>query len=167
MAELIEDLLSLSRVSTSELRRQPVDLARMAQGIVDELRAANASRQVEVRITGDLATEGDPGLLRVLIQNLLDNAWKFTRNEQQASIEIGRQMRDGEVVFHVRDNGVGFDMAYAGKLFGVFQRLHAQKDFEGSGVGLATAQRIVRRHGGRIWGEAEVGKGAGFYFTLG
>jgi PAS domain S-box-containing protein len=167
MGELIEDLLALSRVSTAELRRQRVDVSRLAQVIVEDLQAGDDSRQVEVRVAGALAAQGDPGLLRVLMQNLLDNAWKFTRGRASACIEIGGQVRDGEQVFFVRDNGVGFDMAYSGKLFGVFQRLHAQKDFEGSGVGLATAQRIVRRHGGRIWAEAEPDKGAVFYFTLG
>ena len=167
MGTLIDDLLGLSRVSSSEFSRKTVDLSRISSSIAEELRSADVRRNVEVSVAEGLSADGDPGLLRVLMQNLLDNAWKFTRRQARARVEVGQRQQGGERVFYVRDNGVGFDMTYAAKLFGVFQRLHAVRDFEGSGVGLATAQRIVRRHGGRIWAEAEIGKGAVFYFTLG
>ena len=166
MSELIDDLLALSRVTRSEMRRQPVDLARIAVEIWDELQRLDPGRQVDFSVQAEMIVQGDPGLLRVMLQKLLDNAWKFTRREPAARVSFGRMSTSGEAVFFVRDNGVGFDMSYASKLFGVFQRLHAQKDFEGSGVGLATAQRIVRRHGGRIWAEARPDGGATFFFTL-
>jgi PAS domain S-box-containing protein len=167
MNQLIDDLLALSRVTRLELRRQNVDLSLMARDVADEVRLANISRQVDVRIEGGMTVEGDPGLLRVLMHNLLDNAWKFTRRQAQARVDVGQQIDGAERIFFVRDNGAGFDMTYAAKLFGVFQRLHLQREFEGSGVGLATAQRIVRRHGGRIWAESVIGEGAVFRFTLG
>ncbi|MEX0960439.1 MAG: PAS domain S-box protein [Burkholderiales bacterium] len=167
MGNLIDDLLALSRVARQEMQRQSVDLSALATGILAELADAHPDRNVETAIQSGLSVEGDPGLLRILLQNLLDNAWKFTQKQKQATIRFDVSEAGGEWIYCVRDNGAGFDMTYSGKLFGVFQRLHPEREFAGSGVGLATAQRIVRRHGGRIWAESEVGKGASFYFTLG
>jgi PAS domain S-box-containing protein len=181
MGQLIDDLLTLSRVTRHELSRQQVDLSVLAREITAELQVRDPQRQVEFVIAERLATKADPHLLRIALQNLLDNAWKFTGKREQARIEIGslphpippphpsaslREGKEGSVYF-VRDNGVGFDMAYAGKLFAPFQRLHAMHEFPGTGIGLATVQRIVARHGGRVWTEAKVNQGATFYFTLG
>jgi PAS domain S-box-containing protein len=166
MAELIDDLLTLSRVSRVEMRRQSVDLSERAHAILARLGNVDAHRQVKVVIAEALSAFGDPGLLGILLENLLGNAWKFTNKREQALIEVGALDQKGEKVFFVRDNGAGFDMAYVGRLFGVFQRLHHERDFEGTGIGLATVQRIVKRHGGRIWAEGEVNRGAAFYFTL-
>ncbi len=167
MAELIDALLSLSRLSRFELRRGQVDLGAVAGDVIGALREADPSRAVEFMIGAGLNAEADPRLTRALLENLLGNAWKFTRERERARIEIGRVEQDRETAFFVRDNGVGFDMAYADNLFGAFQRLHDQRRFEGSGIGLATVSRIVRRHGGRVWAEGEVDHGATFYFTLG
>ncbi len=166
MGELIDDLLELARVTRAELRREPVDLSDLARGIVERLREAEPARQVELAIANGLASEGDPRLLRIALENLLGNAWKFTGGRPDARIEFGSSDRDGERVYFVRDNGVGFDMAYAQKLFGAFQRLHTSAEYPGTGVGLATVQRIIHRHGGRIWAEAQPEAGATFSFTL-
>jgi PAS domain S-box-containing protein len=166
MAQLIEDLLMLARVTQSELRRDQVDLSQLARSTVARLHGAQPDREVDVRIADGLAAHGDSRLLAIAIENLLSNAWKFTAKCPLARIEMGRTPVDGRVVYFVRDNGAGFDMAYASKLFGVFQRLHSAGEFEGTGIGLATVQRIVRRHGGRIWAQGEVDRGAAFYFTL-
>ncbi|HUF19755.1 MAG TPA: PAS domain S-box protein [Burkholderiales bacterium] len=166
MGNLIDDLLALSRVARSEMRRQPVDLSALAAEVLSELSEANPQRKVEIRIQPGIYAEADAGLLRIAMQNLLDNAWKFTARNESASIVFEVVTVDGETAYCVRDNGVGFDMTYASKLFNVFQRLHPEREFSGSGVGLAIVQRILRRHGGRVWAEAEVGKGASFYFTL-
>ena len=166
MAALIDDLLELARVSRSEMRRESVDLGAVARTILDELHRCDPERKVEVVIGEDLVAEGDPRLLHVALENLLGNAWKYTRPKEQACVELTREALDGAAVFRVRDNGVGFDMRYAENLFAPFQRLHRVDEFEGTGIGLATVRRIVRRHGGRIWAEAEVGRGAAFYFTL-
>jgi light-regulated signal transduction histidine kinase (bacteriophytochrome) len=166
MAALIDGLLSLSRVTRSELHRQTVNLTRLAAAALDQLRNAAPDRRVETVVAPALIAEGDPRLVRSLLDNLLGNAWKFTRKKTIGKIEVGATMRDGHQAFFVRDNGAGFDMAYAAKLFGAFQRLHAAHEFEGTGIGLATVQRIVNRHGGRVWADAEVGRGATFYFTL-
>jgi len=167
MSNLIDDLLVLSRVARSEIRSDAVDLGALARDIVEELRRVDPSREVSVDIETSLNSRGDAELLRVLLQNLLENAWKFTARNPGARIEFGADRRNGRVEYFVRDNGVGFDMAYAGKLFGAFQRLHAASDFAGTGIGLATVLRIVRRHGGEVRAEAAVGKGATFRFTLG
>lgn len=168
MGQLIDDMLSLARVSRQELRREAVDLSEESEKIVAQLREAPpAGRTVEVEIAAGLMAQGDRGLLRILLENLLGNAWKFTSKCERAHIGFGRQLlTDGSVAFFVRDNGAGFDMKYADKLFGVFQRLHAMEDFPGTGVGLATVSRVVRRHGGRIWAESVVGQGTTFFFTL-
>lgn len=166
MARLIDDLLELSRMTRSEIRREPVDLSALARVIAGDLRKAQPGRQVTFRIANGLVAEGDPRLLRVVLENLLGNAWKFTAKQQRATIEVGLAQRDSKPAYFVRDDGAGFDMDYAGKLFGAFQRLHAVTEFEGTGIGLATVQRIVHRHGGQVWAEGEVGKGATFSFTL-
>jgi light-regulated signal transduction histidine kinase (bacteriophytochrome) len=167
MAQLIDDLLNLSRVSRTEMRRGEVDLSTLAREIVEELRKTEPSRQVEAAVAPGLTASGDARLLRVVLANLLGNAWKFTRKKPQARIEFGLADKDGGQAYFVRDEGAGFDMAYVGKLFGAFQRLHSAGEFEGTGIGLATVQRIIRRHGGKVWAEGAVGKGATFYFTLG
>ena len=166
MGRLIDDLLALSRVTRAEISRAKVDLSGIAHGIVERLRAADQERAVDVKLDDDLMTNGDERLLQIALENLLNNAWKFTRKRDGARIEIGRTRLSGEAVFFIRDNGAGFDMAYANKLFGAFQRLHNDREFEGTGIGLATVQRIVDRHGGRVWAEGAVGEGASFYFTL-
>jgi light-regulated signal transduction histidine kinase (bacteriophytochrome) len=166
MAALIDGLLSLSRVTRSELRREMVDLAELARSILAQFRRVTPDRDVETVVAEELAAEGDARLLRGLLENLLGNAWKFTGRRATARIEVGLTQSGGERTYFVRDNGAGFDMAYAGKLFGTFQRLHLSSEFEGSGIGLATVQRIVHRHGGRVWAESAVGRGATFYFTL-
>jgi PAS domain S-box-containing protein len=166
MAELIDDLLQLSRVTRAEMRRERVDLSALADSVVTDLRRTEPRRRVEVAIQPGLAAEGDPKLLHVVLQNLLSNAWKFTARTAHPRIEIGMQNQGGDRVFYVRDNGVGFDAAYAGKLFVPFQRLHTEGEFPGTGIGLATVQRIVHRHGGRVWAEGAVNQGATFYFAL-
>ncbi|MGD8572391.1 MAG: ATP-binding protein [Gammaproteobacteria bacterium] len=167
--QLIDDMLGLARVSRAEMVRQRVDIGKIARNEQALLQEQNPDRRVEVTIMPQIQVWGDEGLLTILYQNLLSNAWKYTaRNKDPAKIEVGMQKGEhGESVFFVSDNGVGFDMRYADKLFRPFQRLHSEEEFEGNGVGLATILRIVNRHGGTIWAESEVGKGATFYFTLG
>ncbi len=167
MGQLIEDLLNLSRVTRTQMVRQAVHLSDLAQAIAADLQSSAPNRSVEFVIAPGLAAEGDPRLLRVALDNLLGNAWKYTSKHPAARIEFGASECDGEVVYSVRDDGAGFDMTDAAKLFRAFQRFHSTSEFEGTGVGLAIVQRIIRRHGGRIWAESEVGKGATFCFTLG
>lgn len=166
MSQLIDDLLELARVSRSEMRTEPVDLSAIANGILAELSKADPSRQVECVVENNLVGHGDQRLLSLVLENLLGNAWKFTSKTPRARIEFAATARDGETVYFVRDNGAGFDMAYAEKLFGAFQRLHSLSEFPGTGVGLATVQRIIRRHGGRVSAVGAQGKGATFSFTL-
>ncbi|MBI5506522.1 MAG: CHASE domain-containing protein [Deltaproteobacteria bacterium] len=167
MGHLIDDLLKLTRVSRSELRREEVDLSAMARQVTEELRHQTPQRRVDVLIEATPIVEGDPVLLLTAIQNLLENAWKFTAGAEEPRIEFGATSTPGgKTAFYVRDNGVGFDMVYADKLFGAFQRLHSRDEFEGSGIGLATVRLILRRHGGEVWAEGAAGKGATFYFTL-
>jgi light-regulated signal transduction histidine kinase (bacteriophytochrome) len=166
MAQLIESLLSLAGITRSDLRREPVDLSALARAAAERLKASQPDRNVEFLIGRGLTATGDSRLLAIVLENLLANAWKFTRNQPTACIEFASTRREGETVFRVRDNGAGFDMAFASKLFGVFQRLHTSEEFEGTGIGLATVQRIIRRHNGRIWAEGKVAAGATFYFTL-
>lgn len=166
MGHLIDDLLTLSRMSRVEMRRETVDLSGIALEVVDELRGAGKEREVDVVIADGLSGEGDPSLLRVVLANLLGNAWKFTGNRSRARIEFGYCAQGGNEGYFVRDNGAGFDMTYAEKLFGAFQRLHTTAEFPGTGIGLATVQRIIHRHGGRVWAEAAVDAGATFHFAL-
>ena len=167
MEGLLESLLSLSRFGRQALHRQPVELKRLVEEVIRDLVPDIADRQIEWKV-GDLPTwDCDATLMKIVFWNLLSNAIKFTRPRSLATIEVGQTVRDGESVLFVRDNGAGFDMRYAGRLFGVFQRLHNEKDFEGTGVGLATVQRVLQKHGGRIWAEAQLDKGATFYFTCG
>lgn len=168
MGHLIDDLLRLSRITRCDLRSQDMDLSTLARELIAELRQREPQRQVEVSIEPNIWVRADPDLMRVVLDNLLGNAWKFTHHNQQhpAQITFGRLYEEGEIAYYVRDNGAGFDMAYAGKLFGAFQRLHTRDQFEGTGIGLATVQRVIHRHGGRVWAEAQVGQGAAFYFTL-
>ena len=167
MGHLIDDLLQLARVSRAEIHPAPVDLTRLAPEIIAELRETTPRREVAVSIAPGLSARGDPRLLQVVLANLIGNAWKYTGKTDYARIELGAARQDGETVYYVRDNGVGFDMQYAGKLFGAFQRMHNEHEFPGTGVGLATVARIIRRHGGRVWAESEPGKGATFFFTVG
>ncbi len=165
MTRLIDDLLELSRISRAEFQRQAVDLSETARAVIARLRRAAPQRQVDLVVPDRLLAEGDGNLLTIVFENLIGNAWKFTAKQPQARIEVG-VVGNGRRAYFVRDNGAGFDMAHAAKLFGMFQRLHSTAEFEGTGVGLATVQRIVRRHGGRIWAEGAVGCGATFFFTL-
>jgi PAS domain S-box-containing protein len=167
MGRLIDGLLTLARVTRSDLCRVPVDVSALAWASVERLRLQDPARVVAVSIEDDLTADADPRLLGVVLDNLLGNAWKFTSGCDPARIELCQVRQKGEVTYVVRDNGAGFDMAYAHKLFGVFQRLHAVTEFEGTGIGLATVQRIIHRHGGRVWAEGEPDSGAAFYFTLG
>ena len=167
MGHLIDEMLKLFRVTRGELRRTGVDMSTLARLVIAELRKAEPQRALQIEIMEGLWAEGDAPLLRVVLENLLGNAWKFTSKRQGAQIEFGGAQRDdGHTVFYVRDNGAGFDMAYAGMLFGAFHRLHTDAEFEGTGIGLATVQRIVRRHGGRAWAQGKVGAGATIFFTL-
>jgi len=167
MGALIDDILELSRVTRRQMVRKRVDLSRMAADILDEFRQAQPQRSVDARIEGGIVVEGDPQLLRVMMQNLIENAWKYSGKTDQARIEFGREADGATPCLFVRDNGAGFDMRYAGRLFAPFQRLHKPEEFEGTGIGLATVARVVHRHGGRVWAEAEPGQGATFRFTLG
>lgn len=166
MAHMIDDVLQLARVSRSELSSEPVDLSELAEAIVSNLRKSDGERHVTTRIEKGLVVKGDRRLLYLVLSNLLGNAWKFTSKEERPEIEMGRKRIDKENVYFVRDNGAGFDMAYANKLFGAFQRLHTADEFDGTGIGLATVQRIINRHGGRVWAEGAVDQGATFFFTL-
>jgi signal transduction histidine kinase len=166
MGELIDDLLRLSRVSRGEFHRDTVNVSDLATQVLAELRRRDPARTVELIVQDDASAFADSRLVRILLENLLGNAWKFTGKASAPRIEFGVKTEGGERVFFVRDNGAGFDMKYVNRLFGAFQRLHRENDFPGTGIGLATAQRIVLRHGGRIWVEAEIGRGAAFYFTL-
>lgn len=166
MAGLIEDLLRLSRVTRAELKVADTDLSEMARGIADDLRREHPARAVSMRIAPGLRAQADSGMLHSALANLIHNAWKFTGNKPNAKIEFGATQRDGVCIYFVRDDGAGFDMAHAGRLFGAFQRLHADRDFPGTGIGLATVRRVMRRHGGDAWAESAVGQGATFFFTL-
>lgn len=166
MGELIDALLKLSKLTRAEMRIGKIDLSTVAKRILDSYQVHQPERQVEVVIEDNLTIQGDAKLFRVMMENLLSNAWKFTGNQVQAKIEVGMTIKNGRRVYFIRDNGAGFSMEYAGKLFGAFQRLHDIDEFSGSGIGLATVQRIVNRHGGVIWGEGAINRGATFYFSL-
>ncbi len=167
MGQLIDDLLNLSRVARAEIHRQTVDLSEIAHSILADLRQQEPGRQAEMVITPGMMVNADPSLIRLTLQHLFGNAWKFTSTRPVARIEFGVMQQEGKSVYFVRDNGVGFDMAYADKLFQPFGRLHKREEFSGTGIGLALVSRIVRRHGGQVWGEGAVDQGATFYFTLG
>ncbi len=167
MGHLIDDLLKLSRVTRAPLTPHPVDLGKLVAHVLRQLEEEHPGHCPQMLVQPGPTVRVDPGLMKVALENLLGNAWKYSSRRADACIEFGHFERDGETVYFVRDNGVGFDMKYADKLFGAFQRLHSQSEFEGTGIGLATVERIVKRHGGRVWAEAEVGHGATFYFTLG
>lgn len=166
MGSIFDGLQSLFRVTGGEIHREPIDVSALAAEIVEETQGSNPDRQVAVIIAPGLSVSADARLVRILLGNLLSNAWKFTSNRSDAKVEVGGELVDGEKRLFVRDNGVGFDMIQAHKLFGAFQRLHSQSEFPGMGIGLATVRRIVNRHGGRCWAEGAVGEGATFYFVL-
>lgn len=166
MSDLIDDLLALSRVSRSAMIRGPVDLSALATTVAQTLQARAPQRRVSIEVVPGLSAVGDARLLQIALENLLGNAWKFTRKQPQAHIEFGVTEQDGMPAYYVRDNGAGFDMAHAAKLFGAFERLHLDSDFEGTGIGLATVRRVIQRHGGKVWAEGKPGQGATFYFTL-
>jgi light-regulated signal transduction histidine kinase (bacteriophytochrome) len=166
MARLIDDLLKLSGVTRADLQRARVDLSEIARGVACELAGREPDRRVGIRIADGAVVEGDPALLRLVLENLLGNAFKFTSKTGEARVEFGVERQNGGPVYYVRDNGAGFDEAYIDKLFGAFQRLHSEAEFPGTGIGLATVQRIIHRHGGRVWAEGAVDGGATFRFTL-
>jgi len=166
MAHLIDDMLKLSRVSLTEMNIAEVDLNKIAQEVADELCETQPERKAEFIIQKDIKVHGDSHLLRIVLENLLGNAWKYTSKHASARIEFGEQLQDGKAVYFIRDDGAGFNMEYAFKLFGTFQRLHTNTEFSGTGIGLATVKRIIQRHGGKVWAEGEVEKGATIYFTL-
>jgi PAS domain S-box-containing protein len=166
MGQLIDDMLNLSRVTRGEMRCEAIDLTAMAEAIAADLQQTAPERDVEFVISEGLAVQGDARLLRILLDNLLNNAWKYTSKQPRARIEVGFAQNNGQSAYFVRDDGVGFDMAYADKLFGAFQRLHGMAEFNGTGIGLATVQRIIHRHGGRVWAQGKVDQGATFYFTI-
>jgi two-component system NtrC family sensor kinase len=166
MSQLIDDLLKLSRLTRSEMHRTNFDLSAVAKSVAQNLQDADPQRRVDVTIASDVKVHADEGLMRIVLENLLGNAWKFTSKIENPRVEFGTRVNEGATVYFVRDNGAGFDMAYKEKLFGAFQRLHGPKDFPGTGIGLATVNRIVSRHGGHITADAAIGKGATFSFTL-
>ena len=166
MSRLVNDLLNLAHVGRQEMKREPIPLNATIDEVITELRRETEGRDIEWKIAPLPTIEGDPVLLKQAFANLLSNAVKYSRRRQHAVIEIGLRKMNDETVLFVRDNGVGFNMKYADKLFGVFQRLHRAEEFEGTGVGLAIVERVIKRHGGHIWAESEVGQGATFYFTL-
>ncbi len=166
MGLLIDDLLRLARVTRTDMKQVHVDFSALTQEVIADLHKHKGCSEAPFRVQASLVAYGDPALLRIVMENLLDNAWKYSSKIAQPQIEVGSVVQDGHTVYFVRDNGAGFDMAYVGKLFGAFQRLHRDEEFPGTGVGLATVKRIVHRHGGKIWAEAQPGAGALFSFTL-
>jgi light-regulated signal transduction histidine kinase (bacteriophytochrome) len=166
MAELIDALLSLAGVTRKSLERVSVDLGALATKIFAELQSQQPDRHVSCSISEDLIVNGDRQLLQIALENLIGNAWKFTAKWEDAHIEVGIQEDIGEQIYFIRDNGAGFNMDYKDRLFGAFQRLHSMAEYPGTGIGLATVQRIIHRHGGRIWAESTIGQGTTFYFTI-
>jgi len=167
MGQLIDDLLSLSRINRAALRIERVDISALANDVLDALKQGDPDRTVEIVVQPQMTALGDRNLLRIALENLIGNAWKFTSHRDRPRIEIGcESLVGGKKACFVRDNGAGFDMDYADRLFSPFQRLHRTEEFEGTGIGLATVQRILARHGGRIWAESSAGQGAVFRFTL-
>jgi light-regulated signal transduction histidine kinase (bacteriophytochrome) len=166
MGHLIDDMLKLARLSRVELTITTTDLSVLAESAAAEFRAASPDRKADFVIQPGLVASADRSLIQIALQNLLGNAWKYTRQKEETKIEFSSFRQDNKTVYFIRDNGVGFDMRYVNKLFGAFQRLHSESEFEGNGIGLATVKRIIRRHHGTIWAEGNVGQGAVFYFTL-
>jgi two-component system sensor kinase len=166
MGTLIDDLLVLSRVGRKEIEHSKIDMHKLAKTVFDEIKATVPERELQLNIEPLLPAYGDAGLVHQVFFNLLSNAIKFTRTREDAVIEVGAYVEGPENIYYVKDNGIGFDIQYADKLFGAFQRLHSDKQFEGTGIGLAIVQRIIQRHGGRVWAEGKVNEGAKFYFTL-
>jgi light-regulated signal transduction histidine kinase (bacteriophytochrome) len=166
MGRLIDDLLKLAKTGRKVLDRETVDLSDLAREIASRLQASEPGRDAAFVIAPNLIAKADRGLLQVVLENLLGNAWKFTSKRPRTSIELGVQHHANQTIYFVRDNGAGFDMKYADKLFGAFQRLHYENEFPGTGIGLATVQKIIHRHGGRVWAESQAGQGATFYFVL-
>ncbi|MCK5045899.1 MAG: hypothetical protein KAS22_04920, partial [Candidatus Heimdallarchaeota archaeon] len=166
MSNLIDDILSLSRLTRKDMDLREINLSELVKEITSDFQTNEPDRNVKVNVENKIKILGDVTLIRTIMENLLGNAWKFTSKKQKARIDFGRKIINKEEVYYIQDNGVGFDMAYKDKLFAVFQRLHTYNEFKGTGIGLAIVQRIVNRHGGRIWAESAVGKGATFYFTL-
>ena len=166
MSDLIEDMLKLSRVSRQEIKREQIDLTRMAEAVVSGIREAHPEDAPRSSIGDGLFAVADEGLMAAVLENLIGNAWKFTAGKENARVEFGAVQQDGQTVFFVRDNGAGFDPAYAENLFKPFHRLHSENEFDGTGIGLSIVERIIGRHGGRVWAEGDIGKGAAFYFTL-
>jgi light-regulated signal transduction histidine kinase (bacteriophytochrome) len=166
MGSLIDDLLNLSRIPRGTVVMVPIDLSALAREICSTMTTAWPDRVVDWTVAPGIWGAGEPKMMRIVMENLLDNAWKYTKRAARATVEVGTTVMDGTRVCFVRDNGAGFDMAYAGKLFGVFQRLHKEEDYEGTGVGLAIVKRIMQRHGGDVWAESRVNEGTTFYFTL-
>jgi signal transduction histidine kinase len=166
MSQSIDDLLHLAKVSRSEVRRIPFELSHLVHTVAGQLKGSERERQVTLKVEEGMKVHADPHLLQIVLENLLRNAWKFTAKRTDAVVEFGSETAGTETCYYIRDNGAGFNMDYASKLFGVFQRLHPESEFQGSGIGLATVKRVVGRHGGRVWAVGEVGRGATFYFTL-
>jgi light-regulated signal transduction histidine kinase (bacteriophytochrome) len=166
MQQLIEDLLTLSRIARGDVRKESVNLSVLVETVAQELQRQHPERSIRLQIAQGVFAECDARLVRIALENLLGNAWKFTSKHPEASIEFGRESRGGRNSYFIRDNGAGFDMAFADKLFGAFQRLHNASEFPGTGIGLATVQRIIHRHGGRIWAESAPGAGATFHFSI-
>ncbi|WP_458294008.1 sensor histidine kinase [Geobacter anodireducens] len=167
MGELVDGLLSLSHVSREDIQRRSISLSALARAVARDLAEREPDRKVDLAVADGINGSGDPRLLRVLLENLLGNAWKFTARVERPRIEFGAESRNGQNVYFVRDNGAGFDMRYVHRLFGSFERLHGPDEFSGTGMGLAIVRRIVERHGGMVWAESEIGRGATFSFTLG
>ena len=166
MAQLIDDLLNLSRVSRGEINIQQTNLSEIVQEIADNFIGGQPERELEFIIEKGIIVQGDSRLLKNVLENLIGNAWKFTSKHAAAKIEFGLERRNNENVYFIRDDGAGFNMDFSRQLFGAFQRLHSANEFAGTGIGLATVQRIIHRHGGKVWAEGEVEKGATFYFTI-
>jgi len=166
MGLLIDDMLKLSRITQTEMKQESIDISAMVREIMETQGQSEPDRAVDISVQEGIMVEGDPYLMRIAMENLVNNAFKFTGKTADPRIAFGTVLGDGETVYFIRDNGAGFDMAYVGKLFGAFQRLHTSDEFPGTGIGLATVQRVIHRHGGRVWAEGEIGKGATFYFAL-
>ena len=166
MGYLIDDMLKLSKVTRSELSLRNIDLGIIANNIIEKMHSDTPDRAVQVDIMANMKTQADPHLMEIALNNLLGNAWKFSAKNPHSCIKFGSKERDGKPVYFVDDNGVGFDMRYVDKLFGAFHRLHSDDEFEGTGIGLATVDRVIQLHGGQVWAESIINKGATFYFTL-